>query len=87
MLVPVPAAQVVPPSVLNSQVAPSSRPLTATLPSLVMPSDAPLPVSLARASVAAAGPVRSTVIADVSDAAVLLFPAPSVWRTCTAPAA
>ena len=67
-LLPVPATQV--PLALYSQVAPASRPVTLTVPTLVMPSAALAPVSLARASVGAAAEL-STVIAAADLVATL----------------
>ena len=54
------ALQVLPPSVLYSQVAVASTPPTVTLVLLVMPSEL-LPVSAAKAKVGALGCVVSTV--------------------------
>ena len=84
-LLPLPAAQVVPPLLLNSQVAPASRLLTCTVPVRVMPSVPLDPVSDAKARVGAAALV-STVTAPRL-AAVPRLPAASVCRTCTVPAA
>ena len=54
------ALQLLPPLVLYCQVAPASMPVTLTVPILVMPSLALVPVSAARAKVGAAGGVVST---------------------------
>ena len=86
-LLPVPALKLAPLSVLNSQVAPASSPLTLTTPWLVMPSEPLLPLSLARAAVSAAGAVASTVSDAALLPAVLMLPAASVCTTRTAPAA
>ena len=69
------ALQVVPPLVLYCQVAPASMPETLTVPTLVMPSLAPL--SVARVKVGAAGAAVSTACRDVA-AALLPWPAASV---------
>ncbi|MCY1241718.1 hypothetical protein D9M72_546380 [compost metagenome] len=78
-LKPVPATQVVPPSVLYSQVAPASMPVTLMVPSLVMPSVAEAPVSLAKAA-----PGAATAVSSVTASGVLLaltLPAASIWRS------
>src|SRR3569833_2242208 len=59
-LAPVPVLQLVPPSVLYCQIAFVSRPVTLTIPSLVIVSVLLLPVSAASASVGAATVVSST---------------------------
>ena len=59
-LVPVPAFQVLPPSVEYSHVAPASSPPTVTVPFLVMPSVALAPVSV-MLSAPMAGAAVSTV--------------------------
>ena len=73
-LVPLPAVQVEPPSVLYSQLAPASSPLTVTVPSLVIPSAAPLSSASARLGVAT---VVSSVKLKAPDGAEVL-PATSV---------
>jgi len=58
-LLPLPVVQVLPLSVLYSQRAPVSRPLTVIAPLLLVPSLALLPVSLVRANVGADGVLAS----------------------------
>ena len=79
-LLPVPVVQLVPPLVLYCQLAPVSRPVTLTVPLLVMPSPK-APLSTARLRVGAAA-VPSSVKLSALDAALTL-PATSVWRTVT----
>ena len=71
------ALQVLPPLVLYCQVAPASIPVTLMVPTLVMPSVALVPSSLARAKVGATGAAVSTACRDVA-AALLPWPAASV---------
>ena len=80
-LLPLPATQLVPPLLLYCHVAPASKPLTLTVPLLVMRSVAELPLSLARATLGAAT-AESSVKASALDARLTL-PAASVWRTMT----
>ena len=54
-LLPLPVIQLLPPSVLYCQLAPLVKPETVTVPSLVMPSVALLPVSVDSVSVGAEG--------------------------------
>ena len=54
-LLPLPVTQVPPPLVLYCQLAPLSRPVTLTVPTLVMASVADKPVSVARSKVGAMG--------------------------------
>src|SRR6185436_15431209 len=75
-----------PPLTLYCHDAPASRPVTLTVPTLVLPSLELGPVSLASASPGAAGGAMSTVIAFALLLTVLVLPAASVWRTCTWPA-
>src|SRR3989338_8053494 len=81
-LLPLPAVQVAPLSMLYCQVAPVSRPVTLTEPLLVILSVAPAPVSATSARVWADGAAVSIVKAKASLAAPTL-PAASVWRTLT----
>ena len=53
--------QLLPPLVLYCQLAPASMPETLTVPMLVMPSLALVPLSVASAKVGAAGAVMSAV--------------------------
>jgi len=85
--VPVPLDHVVPPLVLYCQVAPVSKPVTVTVPALLMPSVLLAPVSLLRTTLGALGEALSMVKAAALLLAALVLPALSVWRTCTAPAA
>jgi hypothetical protein len=62
-LLPLPAAHWVPPSVLYSQAAPASSPLTTTCPLVLMPSLGLLPLSTASARVGVGGGVVSAVTA------------------------
>ena len=55
------ALQLAPPLVLYCQVAPASMPVTLMVPTLVMPSLALMPLSIARAKLGAAGGVVSAV--------------------------
>ncbi len=71
---------------LYCHVAPGSSPLTFTVPLLVMPSLPDDPVSSASAAVGTAGAIVSTVTAP-SVTGVPTFPATSLWRTSTVPAA
>ena len=80
-VVPVPVAQVVPPSVLYCQVAPDSTPETVTVFELLL---FPL-FAVGKFKPKAMGAVVSIVIAAVLAAAVLVLPAASVWRTLMAP--
>ena len=76
MVVPVPLLQLLPPSRLNCQVAPFSRPDTFTVLVLVILSDALVPLSFASASVGV-----DTTVSTVSVSAALLalsLPAASV---------
>ena len=74
--------QLVPPLVLYCQVAPVSMPVTLTVPMLVMPSLAMVPLSVARAKVGAAGAVPSTVMAvALLDGVTVVLLAASVWRS------
>src|SRR6185503_13828219 len=79
-LVPLPAVQFAPPSMLYCQVAPASSPLTFTVPLLVIWSLLELPLSVASARLGALGAVASRVIAAPLADAVL--PAPSVTVSC-----
>ncbi|MCY1247804.1 hypothetical protein D9M72_611690 [compost metagenome] len=79
MAEPVPATQVVPPSVLYSQVAPDSMPVTLTVGLLVMPSVAEAPVSVARTAAGAATAVSSVTASGALLA--LTLPAASIWRS------
>ena len=72
-LLPTPAVQLVPPSVLYSQLAPNSSPVTFTCALLVILSPA-MPVSLASATVGAAAVVSNVA---VNEAFVLGLPAAS----------
>ena len=65
--------------VLYSQVLPASKPVTLTVPILVMPSLELAPVSCAKAMLGAAGTTVSTVMLWV--AIMLVLPAASVWIT------
>ncbi|MCY1241717.1 hypothetical protein D9M72_546370 [compost metagenome] len=90
MAEPVPATQVVPPSVLYSQVAPASMPVTLMVPSLVMPSVAESPVSLARTGVGLTGALtapESMVICPRAVGAPAVLPARSVCCTRIWPSA
>ncbi len=64
-LLPVPLLQLAPASVLYCQVAPASRPLTATVPTLLTPSLLLLPLSVLSAKVGAAGAVASKAKVNV----------------------
>ena len=74
--------------VLYCQVAPVSMPETLMVPTLLMPSVALVPLSVARANVGAAGAVVSTVIATaLLDGVTVTLLAASVWRSWIEPAA
>ena len=60
-LLPLPSTQFAPPSLLYCQLAPAARPLTLTVPSLVMLSPK-MPLSRARLRVGAAGGVRKAFL-------------------------
>ena len=77
---PVPAVQLVPPSVLYCQVAPASRPATLTVPALVMLSVV-MPLLAARVAVGAVTVVSSVKLSAAELAPTL--PVASVWRTMT----
>ena len=81
-LLPLPVSQVLPPLLLYCQVAPSSRPITVTVPAMLTPSLPLLPLSLASFGVGATGASRS-----MKNEALLtaLLPQSSVCRTCTLP--
>ena len=70
------ALQVLPPLVLYCQVAPASMPETLMVPTLVMPSVALVPLSVASAKLGAAGAAVSNPCNEVA-AALLLRPAAS----------
>ena len=80
-LLPVPELQPVPPSKLNCQVAPASRPLTLTVRMLVMKSLLLEPESVASDSVGAAAAVSSVKVNALL--AGLVLPAASVCLTKT----
>ena len=82
-VVPVPVAQVVPPSVLYCQVASGSTPETVTLVELLLPEL----LAVGKLMPIAEGAVVSMLMAAVLEAAVLVLPAASVWRTLIEPAA
>ena len=82
-----PFIQLAPLSVLYCQVAPVSRPVTFTLPLEVTPSELLDPVSFASERAGAAGAEVSTMIVAALDLAGPVFPARSIWRTWTTPAA
>src|SRR5689334_1206258 len=87
-LVPVPACQCAPPSLLYCQLAVSAAKVTSTWPSVVMPSTDDLPVSACRAAPGCT-PVPYTTLfrsAPMLNASLVL-PATSVALTCTSPAA
>ena len=71
---PVPVAQVLPPSVLYCQVAPDSMPDTVTTPELLLPEL----FAVGMLMPIAVGAVVSMVMAAVLAAAVLVLPAASV---------
>ena len=70
-LLPLPLTQVVPPLLLYCQAAPASRPVTLTLPLLVMPSPT-TPLSTARLRLGAAGTAVSNVKASALELALRL---------------
>ena len=80
---PVPVAQVVPPSVLYCHVAPDSTPETVTVLELLLPEL----LAVGMLKLIAVGAVVSMLMAAVLEAAVLVLPAASVWRTLIEPAA
>ena len=73
-VVPVPVAQVVPPSVLYCQVASDSTPETVTLVELLLPEL----LAVGKLMPIAVGAVVSMLMAAVLAAAVLVLPAASV---------
>ena len=75
---PKPAFQLVPPLVLYSQVAPTTRLETLTVPSLVTPSELLDPVSFARAKVGAAGETVLMSMGVLSTPSVLVLPTASL---------
>ena len=79
-----PASQLAPASVEYCQLAPASRPITLTVPLLVMPSLLLLPVSLARARAGATAAV--SMVTAASWPLALVLPARSLWRTKILPA-
>ena len=84
-LVPWPSVQVVSPLVLYSQLAPSSRPLTLTVPALVTPSVRLEPLSLANAIDNLAG---ATAVTSACSSASVSTPEPlssdAAIAACTA---
>ena len=80
-LVPVPVVKA-PPFTLYCQLAPASRPVTLTVPTLVLASPA-VPLSVTRTKVGATGTVVSVVLAGASEDEELAAPAPATAKPAT----